>query len=235
MDGAAFSIPNKGFVTFDGITFRRIHIDALESAGLVFSRPTLHDGREVMRTCFVTPEGYALVDRSFVASPSISAITIPVEITDSLKAFQQDHPQYAATCFLMMRFGKTELHEGILASIRAAVDPYDIVVLRADDKEYHEDVYFNILTYIFGCAFGVAVFERIEQEDFNPNVSLEVGFMFGLRKKVCLLKDKTLKALHTDLVGKLYKPFDPINPAGDIRRHMKDWLIDKGIIIIPRA
>ena len=77
------------------------------------------------------------------------------------------------------------------------------------------------------------MFERVEQEDFNPNVSLEVGLMFGLRKKVCLLKDKTLKSLHADLVGKLYKPFDPIHPAEDIRRHVKTRLIDKGIIIIP--
>ena len=41
------------------------------------------------------------------------------------------------------------------------------------DKEYHEDLLPNILIYLHGCGMGVAVFERIEAEDFDPNVSLE--------------------------------------------------------------
>ena len=54
--------------------------------------------------------------------------------------------------------------------------------------------------------------------------------MFGLRKPVCLLKDKTLEALHTDLVGKLYRSFDALKPEDDIRRHLDKWLKDKGIV-----
>ncbi len=74
---------------------------------------------------------------------------------------------------------------------------YGITALRADDKDYHEDLFTNIVTYLYGCSFGIAVFERIETDDVNPNVSLEVGYMQGLRKPVCLLKDKTLRALHS--------------------------------------
>ena len=133
----------------------------------------------------------------------------------------------------MMRFGSTALHKRLTAAIRDAMIPYEIEVLRADEKEYHEDLYFNILTYICGCAFGIAVFERIELEEFNPNVAPEVGLMFGLRKKVCLLKDKNLKTLPADLVGKLYKPFDPTEPEATIRGHLTTWLKDKGIIILP--
>ena len=86
------------------------------------------------------------------------------------------------------------------------------------------------MTYIYGCGFGVAVFERIEAEEFNPNVSLEVGYMLALKKPVCLLKDKTLKTLHTDLVGKLYKEFDPQNPGKTIPDRISQWLLDKEII-----
>ncbi len=135
----------------------------------------------------------------------------------------------------MMRFGLTALHRRITAAIREAVNPYEINVMLADDKEYHEDLYFNILTYVYGCSFDIAVFERIEQDEFNPNVSLEVGLMFGLRKKVCLLKDKNLKTLPADLVGKLYKAFDQIEPEATIKGHLKTWLKDKGIIILPTS
>ena len=73
----------------------------------------------------------------------------------------------------------------------------------------------NILTYIYGCRFGIAVFERIEDEAFNPNVALEVGYMMGLGKPVCYLKERTLRTLHTDLVGQLYSEFDVENCEGN--------------------
>jgi len=51
--------------------------------------------------------------------------------------------------------------------------------------------------------------------------------MIALGKRVCLLKDQTLPKLHTDLVSKLYKEFDPQDPIGSIppvmERWMKDW------------
>ena len=96
-------------------------------------------------------------------------------------------------------------------------------------KHYHDDLWPNVLTYIHGWGFGIGVFERLEQDEFNPNVSLEVGYLYGLGKSVCLLKDKTLKTLHTDLVGKLYRPFDPQAPATTIPPQLSKWLADKGI------
>ncbi len=60
-------------------------------------------------------------------------------------------------------------------------------------------------------------------------MSLEVGYLYGLDKPVCLLKDKTLKTLHTDLVGKLYRPFDPQDPKKTIPTELSKWIKDKGI------
>src|SRR3990172_35156 len=88
----------------------------------------------------------------------------------------------------------------------------------------------NILTYIYGCEFGIAVFERIESDEFNPNVSLEVGYMLALRKPVCLLKDRTLEILQADLVGKIYRVFDPQDPVGTIQDELSQWLRDKEIV-----
>lgn len=87
-----------------------------------------------------------------------------------------------------------------------------------------------ILTYVYGCRFGIAVFERIESEVFNPNVSLEVGYLLGLDKPVCFLKDHTLRTLHTDLIGQLYKQFDTQNSESTIPTVLLKWMEDKGII-----
>ena len=153
----------------------------------------------------------------------------PVEIKESLQRFQVDHPDPKKVAFIMMQFGKTRAHDDIIRAITDSLAAAGIAGLRADEKQYHDDLFPNVLTYIYGCGFGIAVFERLEAEQFNPNVSLEVGYMFALRKPTCLLKDRTLKTLHTDLVGKIYREFDPQDPIGSIPDQLKQWMSDKGI------
>jgi hypothetical protein len=154
----------------------------------------------------------------------------PPGIQDSLRAFKADHPDTRKIAFVMMRFGNTSAHVNIMAGIQKALGPHGIIAVRADGKEYHDELLSNVQTYVYGCGFGIAVFERIETEEFNPNVALEVGYMFALKKPVCLLKDRTLKTLQADLMGKLYKVFDPLDPETTIPTELTRWLKDKELI-----
>ena len=129
--------------------------------------------------------------------------------------------------FLIMQFGASRFHNDIYENIQKTLIKKNIIVLRADYKEYHTDLYYNILSYIYAADFGIAVFERIDDDLFNPNVAFEVGFMFALNKKVCLLKEKTLKSLPTDIVGKLYKSFDLNNLAESLEKSINKWIDDK--------
>lgn len=169
----------------------------------------------------------------FYINPEVIGVTpthIPPDVQASLRDFRLDHPDPKKVAFIMMKFGATPAHDKIVQGIRNALTPHGISAVRADDKDYHSDLYPNVLTYIYGCGFGIAVFERIEREDFNPNVSLEVGYIIALSKHVCLLKDRTLTALHTDLVGKLYKTFDPQDPIASIPPVLTKWMQDRKII-----
>jgi nucleoside 2-deoxyribosyltransferase len=130
----------------------------------------------------------------------------------------------------MMRFGGTKRHDQIISAIRETLSRYEITAHRADDREYHDDLFPNVQTYIYGCSFGIAVFERLESEEFNPNVALEVGYMRALRKPICLLKDRTLATMQTDLVGKLYRSFDALDPKKTIPPELNGWLRDKDIV-----
>ncbi len=58
--------------------------------------------------------------------------------------------------------------------------------------------------------------------------------MLAMGKPVCLLKDRTLSTLHTDLIGKLYRPFDPQDIARTVAEVLPKWLRDKGLAN-PRA
>ncbi len=153
----------------------------------------------------------------------------PPEIQSSLRNFQRDHPDPTRTAFIMMKFSHTKAHNNILHSIKDTLSQFRIIGVRADDKQYHDDLFPNILTYIYGSGFGIAVFDRIEADEFNPNVSLEVGYMLALNRPVCLLKDKTLQTLHTDLMGKLYLSFDPQDIQTTLTRELSRWLKDKGL------
>ena len=155
--------------------------------------------------------------------------TTPVEILESIERFREDHPDPNKVAFIMMRFGRTRVHSDITDAIRHGLAEQDIDGVRADDKRYHDHVFFNILTYLHGCGLGVAVYDRIEAETYNPNVALEVGYLFAMRKPVCLLKDQTLTTLPTDLVGQLYDPFDPLDARGTIPPVLSKWLSDKGL------
>jgi len=154
----------------------------------------------------------------------------PIEISESLQRFRQDHPNPGKTAFVIMEFGESSAHAAIFEVIRSTLKKYGLEGVRADDKEYHDDLYWNVVTHIHGCGFGIAIFERLDTDALNPNVGLEVGFMKALDKPVCLLKDKTLDAIQSDLIGKLYKKFDPRNPNTSVPEALETWLRGKRII-----
>ncbi|SFZ92416.1 hypothetical protein SAMN05428642_102711 [Flaviramulus basaltis] len=156
-------------------------------------------------------------------------VTISDELTLSLKRFIKDFPEPEKCGFLMMKFEDSKMQLEIIDVLKSHLIEKGIMLLRADDKWYADDLFENIKTYMQGCSFGIALFDRINTEEFNPNVSLEIGYMMALSKPVLLLKDKNLKSLQTDLVGKLYHQFDFQNPEKTIPIVIDKWLNDKEI------
>ena len=149
---------------------------------------------------------------------------VPHTARAALLRFLVDHPDYAQNCFLIMPFVQTPLHRAISQALRAALRAHGFNAVRADDRVYSEDLLTNIQAYIHGCRLAVAVFERIQAETFNPNVSLEVGYFLGMNKPVCLLKERTLPRLPSDLVGRLYEEFDAHTLDVSIADAVARWL-----------
>lgn len=184
---------------------------------------------------WVTPYGIDYFDRhsltNVTESPN-SKYLLTIEPPDLASAIQNLKSQYETTKtgFIMMQFGHSRAHEEITEAIRQTLKNNGLIGLRADDKEYHPDLFQNVQTYMYSCGFGIAVLESIADEIFNPNVSLEIGYMFALGKPVCLLKDKNLPNLPADLTGKLYRPFDPGNISSSIDEALTKWLTDKGLV-----
>lgn len=128
----------------------------------------------------------------------------------------------------MMQFGTTAAHTMIVRSVRQVCRRHGIDAFRADDVEVAPELWTNIKAYMHGCDLGIAIFERLQNDVFNPNVSLELGYMLALGKPVCLLKDQTLKSLHTDIGGFLYRNFDPQGGDPSVELVLGKWLTDNG-------
>ena len=143
--------------------------------------------------------------------------------------FCRDNPDFEKNVFLMIRFKSDVRYKTIENTIKEQMKSYGLKVLKADDKAYTDDLWENVCLYMLGCNYGIAVFEDIDERDFNPNIVLELGFMLALNKRCLILKEKTLPKMPADIVGKLYKEFDFFNIESSISDQIKRWANDIGL------
>jgi hypothetical protein len=154
----------------------------------------------------------------------------PHHLKSAVLSFLGDHPDYRKNCFLIMAFSETQFHKEVHKRVKAAISELGFYVLRADDKVYADDVLANIEAYLYGCKIGIAVHERALSDTQNPNVAFEVGHMLGQKKDVCLLKERTVRALPSDLQGRLYVEFDASDLTGSLKASITKWFRDKHLI-----
>jgi hypothetical protein len=147
-----------------------------------------------------------------------------VSLEPFLRAFLEDHPDPDRNVFLMMRFLDTDQMRAIHRSIADALAERNFHAIRADDRDYTGELWTNIEVCMTACHLGVAVFEDIEQREFNPNVSLELGYMLGRRRRCLILKERRLPELPTDVMHRLYKPFDMFNIEETVRAQTLRWI-----------
>ncbi len=145
-------------------------------------------------------------------------------LDNDLRRFLEDHPDPNRNVFIMMRFSDTPQMQQIHQAIVAGLKEHGMNAVRADDRDYTGELWSNIEVYLTGCQYGIAVFEDIDQRDFNPNVSLELGYLMGRGKRTLLLKEKRLPRVPTDVVHRLYKEFDGYDIEDSIKREVGQWV-----------
>jgi hypothetical protein len=125
--------------------------------------------------------------------------------------------------FVMMRYSSVEHFKVIEATIRQALFKYGLIARLAKDASLSDDLWENIQHYMRYCRFGIAVFEEIDEREFNPNISLELGYMYALERRCLLLKDRRMPRLPTDTCGKIYRDFDTYRLSDSLAQEISDW------------
>jgi len=147
-----------------------------------------------------------------------------------------ENSSYNKNVFIMMPLGpyleEKEPYVTLVKEIKSALKKEGYAGWLSTDMKLDDDLWNSVAAYLEGCKYGIGIFTRrkkergdeiVEEEYFNPNVSLEIGFMLARGKKVLLLKDKSLTKMPSDLVGKFYQELDLERPR-KVKTIIRKWI-----------
>ena len=152
-------------------------------------------------------------------------------IAAGIKVFNQQY-DFDTSVFVMMRF-KPNIPQlkKVYEVIRTELAAYGLNARKADEADYHDELWNNVRVYMNGCRYGIAVLEtlsdlsgrkaKVPKQETNPNVALELGYMIRAGRRYLLLKEANAK-IQTDLIGHLWKEFTADDPES-IRRQIRIW------------
>jgi hypothetical protein len=163
------------------------------------------------------------------AHPVIPPSLAPPGLIGPLHDFLAEFP-FERNVFGMTRFpGSPE--DGVLDPISPALEragsvceKHGLVFHLASDRNIVDDLWANVAAHMWGCRFGIAFFEARSQQGLNYNLNIEVGSCLVLGRRMALLKDRSLEAMPTDLVGHIYLSVDLDEPES-VAAVLDDWVI----------
>jgi hypothetical protein len=129
----------------------------------------------------------------------------------------------------MTRFARENRSEdpisAVIDTVRKALDDHGLRLHLASDAIVEDTLFANVAAYMWACRYGFALLEDRVGEGMNYNVVIEVGVMVMAGRQTALLKDTTVAALPTDLLGHIYKPTD-FEDLDAVARATHSWVVD---------
>jgi hypothetical protein len=142
-------------------------------------------------------------------------------LSENRRLFEKDENK---NVFIIMRYGPEIPFAEISNTIKETLERYGLKAVLARDVVFHMQLWSNIRFCMEHSRYAIAVFERIAQPEYNPNVSLELGFMLALRRHCLILKEQSLQILHTDIIGQMYTSFDSHRVSETVGHAIETWL-----------
>jgi hypothetical protein len=169
------------------------------------------------------------------AHPVIPPSLAPPELLGPLHSFLAAHP-FETNVFGMTRFpDDDEENEDLypvapaLEAARKVCEGHGLTFHLASDRQIVDDLWPNVAAHIWACRYGIAFFEDRRERGINYNLTIEVGSMIVLGRRVAILKDRTIdrdqkvEQLPSDLTGRIYKPVD-LDDIATVRSALGAWI-----------
>lgn len=161
------------------------------------------------------------------AHPVIPPSLAPPGLIGPLQEFLAEYP-FERNVFGMTRFPVAESGEldpiaPALERAAAVCDSHGLAFHLASDRHIVDDLWPNVAAHMWGCRYGIAFFEARTERGLNYNLNIEVGSCLVLGRRMALLKDTSLDAMPTDLVGHIYLSVD-LDDSDSVSTALDGWI-----------
>ena len=173
-------------------------------------------------------QGEAAPAFASLAHPTMPPWLAPPELLLPLRGFLTDHP-FDLNVFGMTRFpdeqdgSDPDPIASALDVSRAACTDHGLEFHLASDRKIVDDLWSNIDAHMWACRYGIGFFEDRRKKGLNYNLTIEVGGMLTIGRRLALLKDVSIKRMPTDLVGKIYTDVN-LDDSGAVSAIIHTWL-----------
>lgn len=161
--------------------------------------------------------------------PLVPVSLAPPELILPLQKFLEIHP-FDRNVFGMTRFPDLKVTGGdpianALKEAREVCAASGLELHLASDRAISDHLWTNVTAHMWGCRYGLAIFEDRVDRGLNHNLLIEVGGMMMSGRRCALLKDGSIARMPTDFVGLIYKSID-LDDAGSVRSAVTEWIIE---------
>jgi hypothetical protein len=127
---------------------------------------------------------------------------------------------------LITRFPKgTEDHFAqLIPRLREATAGHGLKLQVASDGMAEDTLWANVVTYMWACKYAIVLMDSADGV-LNSNVLIEIGGMLMTGRRCAILRDKSVPAMPSDLVGHIYKSADFADHQSSIAA-IHQWIRD---------
>jgi hypothetical protein len=136
---------------------------------------------------------------------------------DNIRHFLQQS-SFDLNVFIMVAY-RPRLR-GVISSVRKALEELGLNPVLANEHRLTDDLY-NPIACLLCCGYGVAIFDRGEiGQVHNSNIVYELATMQLLKRPCVILKHKSLRAMPSDFLHRLYEGY---RTAADASERVENW------------
>jgi len=149
----------------------------------------------------------------------------PIASGDGLRAILDSSP-FDSNVMLITRFPRdAEDHfQELIPMLREVVAAHGLNLLVASDRVAEETLWANVVTHMWASKCAIVLMDSADGV-LNSNVLIEIGGMLMTGRRCAILRDESVPAMPSDLVGHIYKPVKlskHAEVADAIHRYLRD-------------
>lgn len=131
--------------------------------------------------------------------------------------------------FLIRKFQDRDDRNTLINNIKQTFKENSLKLIDATEYTFHDELWRNIKEYMDNCDFGVVVIDNFTPDDdnqFNPNVFLEIGYLLAISKPILILIQNSLtRKIPTDMRPFIYETFDALDINSDkLKNIINKWI-----------